>query len=251
NASNVNGVDNCEAVLAGGVLTGGAAAIVAACRDPNNPTGGSSTSVRIGTTIEVIGRAPISIAGNSLYTSTDKSVAHSAFVGDGSLAVPMAFGNSAGAFTGVLPIGGPKVVAGSVNDQTIFGLTFTGNALQPFDTNFATRVNAALQGMPILSSASAMSFVTLDNKLHSMSTTGTDSVFAPVVGPGGTPLLGHDGIVYLGRTNAVTAVDANGTLAWEVAVSGNATADPTLDCGGTLYTAAGNTVYAIITDMAS
>ncbi|MFL5293690.1 MAG: hypothetical protein ACJ79U_19405, partial [Myxococcales bacterium] len=49
---------------------------------------------------------------------------------------------------------------------------------------------------------------------------------------------------------ALRAVKPDGTLAWEMAIPGNVIAAPTLDCKGTLYVAAGNVVYAIITDMA-
>jgi len=251
NATNVGGVTNCEAVLAGGPnAVTGAATMIAACRDPATPAGGQATSVRIGSTIEVIGAAPISIAGGSLYTSTDKSVARSALVGDGSLATPLLFAGSGGGFTGVLPTGGAKIVSGSVNDRKIYGLIFTGNAATPFTTDFSTIVSAAIRGIPILSSPSVMSFVASDNKLHSMSTTGVDGVIGPVITPGGTPLLGHDGIIYLGRSNAVTAIKPDGTVAWELAVAGNVTVPPTLDCKGTLYAAAGNVVYAVLTDMA-
>jgi hypothetical protein len=250
NAANLGGVEQCEAVLAGGPNSTGAATILGACRDSSNPTGGVSVSVKVGAANEVIGAAPISVSAGSLYTSTDKSVVHSALLVDGSLDGPLHFSGSAGAFTGVLPIGGATVASGSVNDRKVFGLTFTGNGLVPFSTNFATLVNAAMQGMPILNSPSAMSFVASDNKLHSMSTTGTDGLIGSVISPGGTPLLGHDGITYLGRSNAVSAIKPAGTVAWELSVAGNVTVAPTLDCRGTLYAAAGNVVYAIITDMA-
>jgi len=249
--ANVGGAEKCEAVLAGGPTSTGVATIVATCRDPNNPTGGVSASIRIGTANEVIGSSPITVSASSLYTSTDKSVIHSALLADGSLLPTMAFASSLGAFTGVLPVGGAKVVSGSMNDKIIYGLTFTGDAIKPFDTDFSTNVNGAIQGMPIFSSNSGMSFVTQDNKLHSISTTGADSVIAPVTSPGGTPLAGHDGITYLGRSNALRAVKPDGTLGWEMAIPGNVIAAPTLDCKGTLYVAAGNVVYAIITDMAS
>src|SRR5205814_4711787 len=87
NASNVNGVADCEAVVAGG-----AGSFIAACSDPRTPpNGGTSVSARIGTGNELIGSAPISVAAGSLYTGTNRSVARSAFLGDGSLALPVSF----------------------------------------------------------------------------------------------------------------------------------------------------------------
>jgi hypothetical protein len=246
-AIQVGGVANCEAVVAGG-----GSLILAACQVPGSQ-GGSNAAVRIGSAspgaIETVGNAPITIAGGAIYASTDKSIARTVLLSDGTLDIPVRFANSSGGnYTGVLPVGDGRLVSGSGRDNSIYGVAFNGTG---FDPGFTANVNAIIQGMPIFNSASAISFVTGDNKLHSMTTGGADSVIAPVTAPGGTPLLGHDGISYVGRNGAITAILPSGNVGWEVALPAKATVAPTMDCAGALYVAASDSVYAVITDMMS
>jgi hypothetical protein len=103
--------------------------------------------------------------------------------------------------------------------------------------------------MPIFSSPTALLFNTANAKLHKMTTDGVDSVLASLPSAGGTPLLGHDGVAYVGQSDGVSAIAATGTIAWNFSIPAAVAASPTLDCNGTLFVAAADTVYALVTDM--
>jgi hypothetical protein len=242
----INGTSGCEVVVAGGLKS-----LFAACQDGPGSLSGTFSAAGV---VDTIQDSPVTVGGGNIFVGTDKSIAQTSIdvsSGVGSLAPAKRYlpNTQTPLFTGPLVTSTGLVFAPSSGDQTIYGLTFTGNQT-PFTQNFATNVNSAPKFMPIFTSSTALAFVTVDDKLHSMSSSGVDSIVGQVVGPTSTPLLGHDGLFYVGHSNALSALDSTGSVAWKVATPGDVNA-MTMDCNGTLLAAAGNTIYALITDMMS
>jgi hypothetical protein len=158
-----------------------------------------------------------------------------------------------GRFTGV-------TVGAVGTTASLFTGTATGNnALYGFQQSnlaqlFSTGLGSAVQGQPI-QDGNVLLVNTADSKLHGLDLTGTpplpDRVVKTLLTAGRTPLLANDGRLYVVRNGAAQAIADTAGFAdvWNFVIAANATAAPTMDCSGMLYVAAGDTVYALITDM--
>src|SRR5207237_722260 len=118
-------------------------------------------------------------------------------------------------FTGALVTSTSNLFAASTRDSTMYGNAYVSTPSPKFSALFTpVATTAAIVGMPIFDSAATILFSTTDKKLHRMTTGGADSVFSTLPTSGGTPLLGHDAITYVGRSGGISAVDATGTVTW-------------------------------------
>jgi len=147
---------------------------------------------------------------------------------------------------------GTNVFAASAGSTTgvLFGLTPTLGALGTF-TNTA-----------LTSSLAAEPTIGIDGKLYGAdlakaastfnATTGAKSALVlvpPLNGIGMVPLQGSDGHVYFPRASGQAVVAYEGTqLSWQLKTPANTLFFATMDCEGRLFSAAGNIVYALITD---
>jgi hypothetical protein len=112
-------------------------------------------------------------------------------------------------------------------------------------------IPTAIQGQPVVKAGSGgLVFTTGDAKLHLVATpNGTDSAITTLSAPGLTPLLAQDGRTYTTADTALVAINASSPAPdWSFDAGSSFTASPTMACDGTLYVAAGATVYAFVTD---
>jgi hypothetical protein len=122
--------------------------------------------------------------------------------------------------------------------------------------NVAT--SAAVNGSSVIEPSSGGVIVnTNDRKLQSLaqSNGAATSLRTFASGNGNAPLLGSNGYMYFGNdAGAMLAVQDTAGYATAWSYSPGATAisvAPNMDCSGILYFAAGNTIYALITDSTS
>jgi hypothetical protein len=153
-----------------------------------------------------------------------------------------------GQFTGVAS-NGTALFAATTTTHSAYSFTFASGT---FSLVWGpTDITAGIQGQPILTGANLL-LDTSDGFMRGIvAATGASNTPTAVSSPAYTPLFAADGNIYVGRNSAIQALSGSGAPLWSLAVPANATVAPNLDCGGVLYAAAGDTVYALITDMVS
>jgi len=236
---------NCEAVVSAGGTD-----VLAACQDQVVPTTAVTKSVSV---TDTVGTSPITFAGGNIFVGTSQHVAQTSFgtdlSGNGILNPAVTFSSTTpGQFPGVVS-NGTALFAAMTTTHLAYSFTFAAGSFSPVWS--ATDIIAAIQGQPILTGPNLL-LDTSDGFMRSIvAATGASNNPMAVPSPAYTPLLGADGNIYVGRNGAIQALSGGGTPLWSLAVPANATVPPNLDCGGVLYAAAGDTIYALITDMVS
>lgn len=160
--------------------------------------------------------------------------------------------------SGALPTGFVSVTSLSTDGTLFFGMDRGAAQAYSFTAapanGWSNSTTAGVNGDAAIEAASGGIIVnTNDKKLRSLAISdGTASQLGSTFSANGsTPLLGSNGYLYFGDdAGSLLAVpDPGYGTSWSYKPSATAiTAAPTLDCSGTLYFAAGNIVYAVITD---
>jgi hypothetical protein len=139
-----------------------------------------------------------------------------------------------------------------------YGLPKAPASPTAWNATWSVATSAAVNGGSAIEPPSGGVIVnTNDKKLHALAQLdGTDTPLRTFAsGNGNTPLLGSNGYMYFGNDlGSMLAVQdqAGYATAWSYTPGATPiTVAPNMDCSGTLYFAAGNTVYALITDSTS
>ena len=200
------------------------------------------------------------VQGGKFYVPTDTSIAQLSLTANGAgFVAPAAyFPNSSttiGPTTGTISAAG-SLFSASINAGSSTAYSFTS----AFTQRWATTITRPPQGQALIDATQPNGNVlieTTDKVLHVIDpTSGVDTPApAATLGSSGyTPLLASDGRIYIGLDNS-TLVALNGaSLAnpyapqWTFSGIAAFTAAPAMDCNGTLYAAASDRLYALVTD---
>jgi hypothetical protein len=195
--------------------------------------------------------SPTIFAGTKFYVGTTVRVAQTALDGTGNFVAASRFpATDAGPFTGVV-YDGTKFYA-AFGAATSSAYAFTSALGTPsWKTDFAS---ATILGIPVVDPAISNGLLinTNEPKLYGLApTTGAATSLMTPASSSSTPLLGDDTRIYLGlNAGAIVAVNDSGgrLVSWSYPLSKPVNAALTMSCDGTLYAAAGDTVYALVTD---
>jgi hypothetical protein len=251
--SKLGGETSCEGVFAGSSNS----SFWGACR-VGTTNGCDRRSVSI---TGAVNDSPVSVAPTGMF-----------FVGTDTRVNQVTLDTSNGSFFGTVPLfPGSNVVnvtgvAVGKSGQLLAG-AWSGKVASPdnfyafssdLSPNWSTNFSAQVSGTPVIEADGSALLSTNDSKLHLLafgtsSSGGKDSGPWSVAGNTGTPLLSSDGKAYLtstGNGHAVLAVDDSGSRStdWSFPLPVDSTVAPTMDCNGHLFVAAGDTVYALITE---
>jgi hypothetical protein len=201
--------------------------------------------------------APLILNG-SVYFAVQTSAGTTTHVTKHSIAA----NGDLGAFTSSSANGGAPYL-GLVTDGTnLYAATRPASGAGVF-----TGLDASLNPLPgwptnpaISSGLTAEPTFGIDGNLYGANLAGNVLAFAPATGaaspfltrgsttPGLTPLQGSDGHIYIPRRTSLFSAYEGNQLSWTFDPPGAILRFATMDCAGRLFTAAGATVYAFVTD---
>jgi hypothetical protein len=238
-------ITNCEGPFAGE----GNSKVWGACNTTS--TACVSRSISVTNPVSV---SPTIVAAGSFYVGTSVRVAQTSIDVNGDLTTANYFpASNAGPFTGVV-YDGAKFYA-SFPASTSSAYAFTSVLAQSWKTDFAS---VTILGIPVVDPAisGGLLISTTEPKLYGLDPgTGASTALATPAQPSPTALLGDDTRIYLGPNGgatigAIVAVNDSGgrPVSWSYPLSKPANAALTMSCDGTIYAAAGDTVYALVTD---
>jgi hypothetical protein len=247
----VGSVTNCEAVVSGsdGAIWSVCGTAPNACTERSSPLVAPASSP----TIRVSG---------DLFVGSGSGVSQVSLTASGGVSPVIAFTTTDPSVVTNVVTDGSSVFAVNNVAQKAYGLDKT------LTRRFSKSLTSAVAGAPVVlpttasirgllvsenSKAPSDSLFVLDTDPANPTETGVAS-FAKLPSSGSSPLLGSDNRIYADGGGAVTAIDqevaAPFSVEWSfgITTTPSFSAPPTMACDGTLYAAAGATVYAFVTD---